>query len=286
MILVIGARSRLGAEAVRVLARSGQSVRVLARHAGAHLQLPGVETVVGDLADGDSLGRAMRGADRVLMATPPSPDTVAWTRHAVAAAMRAQVRLFVRCSMMGADPASPGVLMRGHGLSDVALAESGVPFVILRPNSCMQDCLAAILVSVDARGRFRASMGQVRVSMVDARDVAAAAHAVLAQPGHAGNAYVLTGPEALSYQDIADQLTKVLATRVTYVDSPPPASERAYAASGLDLWHSGALAEWDDHRRRSGRDGPASQVGDDLPRLIGRPACSLSQLIGETVVQP
>lgn len=63
--------------------------------------------------------------------------------------------------------------------------------------------------------------------MVDTRDVAAVAAAVLTEPGHAGAAYDVTGPEALSYGDVADKLTTTLGRPVSYPVTWPVPEDRA-----------------------------------------------------------
>jgi uncharacterized protein YbjT (DUF2867 family) len=86
---------------------------------------------------------------------------------------------------------------RWHGEIDRHLAESGLPHTLLLPSGFMQNFLASAQYVAD-HGILYGMTGETRVSYIDTRDVAAVAAQVLTSPGHQGEAYVLTGPEALS----------------------------------------------------------------------------------------
>ncbi len=117
--------------------------------------------------------------------------------------------------------------------------------------------------------------------MVDTRDVAGVAAAVLTEPGHAGAHYDITGPQALSYADVADRLTVAMGRRVTYVDAPDEAVLQALLGAGLSDWFANALVGLYQDYRRSGTDGYAAQVTGTVERLTGRRARSLDDLLGE-----
>src|SRR5215472_17792079 len=174
MILIIGAGSRTGRELVRLLRAAGTPVRLLTRSA------PGPDEVTGDLADPASLDQAMKGADAVFLLSSAAPAELDWHRNAIEAAARAGVGHLVRSSILGADPASPARFIRDHGQADELLRASGVPFTILRPNFYMHNVTELWPSSLDPQGNYYAPAAEARVSMVDARDVAAVAARVLA----------------------------------------------------------------------------------------------------------
>ena len=72
--------------------------------------------------------------------------------------------------------------------------------------------------------------------MIDIRDIAEAAHAVLTTEGHEGKTYVLTGPESISFHDVARALSGALGKEVSYVDVPPEAGKEAMMGMGLPEW--------------------------------------------------
>lgn len=282
MILVIGGRSKIGAALIPDLLDRGQQVRVLARAGESAAAGPdGAETVTGDLADEGSLVAAMTGTDQVFLLSSPHPDAVRWHRNAIDAARRTEVQLLVRSSILGADRNSPAEFISAHTDCDRYLAKSGLPYVIVRPNLFLQNIPESTIPSVDGSGTFYADAGQARISMVDTRDVGAVAAVVLTEPGHAGAGYEVTGPEALSYDDVAAKLTEAMGRRISYADVPDDAVRQALLGAGLTPWFAGALIGLYQDYRRSGIDGYAAQVTGTVAELTGRPARSLDDLLAE-----
>lgn len=282
MILVIGGRSKIGAALIEELLGRGQQVRALVRAREADGNFPaGVEIVTGDLADEGSLVTVMEGIEKVFVLSSPHPDAVSWHRHAIDAARRTQVQLLVRSSILGADRESPAEFISTHTTCDRYLEASGLPYVIVRPNLFLQNIPESTMPSIDAAGTFYANAGQARISMVDTRDVAAVAAVALTEPGHAGAGYDVTGPEALSYTDVAAQLTGAMGRQITYISAPDDAVRQALLGAGLNQWFANALVGLYQDYRRSGTDGYAAQVTATVERVAGRPARSLDDLLDE-----
>jgi len=282
LILVIGGRSKIGAALIADLLGRGQRVRALVRAGEPADSLPAaVEAASGDLADEGSLVMAMEGIEKVFLLSSPHPDAVGWHRNAINAARRTQVRLLVRSSILGADRQSPADFISAHAACDRYLEDSGLPYVIVRPNLFLQNIPESTIPSIDASGTFYADAGEARISMVDTRDVAAVASRALTEPGHAGAHYDVTGPEALSYADVAAKLTSAMGRRISYVAAPDDAVRKALLGAGLTEWFAGALVGLYQDYRRSGTDGYAAQVTETCQRLTGRPARSLDGLLGE-----
>jgi uncharacterized protein YbjT (DUF2867 family) len=282
VILVIGGRSKIGAALIDALAVRNEGVRALVRSSDRKDPFPeGVETVPGDLADRDSLRSAIAGADRVFLLCGPSENEVELNRNAIDVAKDAGVQLLVRSSILGSDPTSSATFVRDHGACDAYLRDSGVPHAIVQPNLFLQNVPENTIPSIDSDGNFYANAGNARISMVDTRDVAEIAAVLLTQPGHASDAYEVTGPEALSYQDIATALSKSTGRTITYIDAPDDAVRRNLLGFGLGKWLVGALVDLYQDYRRSGADGYAAQVTDTVERLTAHQARSLEQLLAE-----
>ena len=282
MILVIGGRSKVGAALIGELLGRGEQVRALVR-AGepAGHRATAAEVVTGDLADEGSLVTAMAGVEKVFLLSSPHPDAVGWHRNAIDAARRTQVQLLVRSSILGADRESPAEFISAHTTCDRYLEDSGLPYVIVRPNLFLQNIPESTIPTIDASGTFYADAGEARISMVDTRDVAAVAALALTEPGYAGAHFDVTGPEALSYTDVAAKLTSVLRRRISYVGASDDAVRQALLGAGLTTWFAGALVGLYQDYRRSGTGGYAAQVTETVQRLTGRPARSLDDLLGE-----
>jgi len=282
LILVIGGRSKIGSALIGELLSRGQQVRVLARSSEpAGSPAAALDAVTGELADEGSLVTAMEGIEKVFLLSSPHPDAIGWHRNAIDAARRTQVQLLVRSSIFGADRESQAEFISAHTTCDRYLAESGLPHVIVRPNLFLQNIPESTIPSIDASGTFYVDAGEARISMVDTRDVAAVAAVVLTEPGHTGAHYDVTGPEALSYTDVAARLTSAMGRHITYVDAPDDAVRQALLGVGLNEWFANALVSLYQDYRRSGTDGYAAQVTGTVERLTGRVARSLDDLLGE-----
>jgi uncharacterized protein YbjT (DUF2867 family) len=282
VILVIGGRSKIGSALVGELVDRGKQMRALVRSAEASAGVAGAaEIVTGDLADEGSLVKAMAGIEKVFLLSSPHPNAVTWHRNAIDAARRTDVELLVRSSILGADRESPAEFINAHTVSDRYLEDSGLPFVVVRPNLFLQNLPESTIPSIDASGAFYVDAGRARISMVDTRDVAAVAAVVLTESGHTGEHYDLTGPEALSYADIAAKLTTAMGRQITYVAAPDEAVGQALLGAGLSEWFTNALVGLYQDYRRSGTNGYAAQITDTVERLTGRPPRSLDDLFHE-----
>lgn len=281
MIVVTGGTSKIGSALLRLLSARGEPVRALARSEASAtlLRALGAEPVPGDLGRPASLRAAFSGADRLFLLSSPHPQDPAWHANAIAAAGHAGIGHVVRSSVLGADPASPARMARQHGQSDHLLVRSGLPHTILRPNYFIQNVPEVIVPGIDADGAFYGSAGDARLSMVDTRDIAAAAAAVLTSEGHEGMVHELTGPAALSYTDVGAALAARMGRPVRYVDVPAEAMRQALLGLGMDSWTVGAVVELFDSYRASGTDGWAATTTGTVQALTGRPPRALDDLV-------
>lgn len=281
MILVIGGRSKIGAALIGELLDREEQVRVLSRPGEPASMPAGVEIVTGDLSDEGSLVKAMQGAEKVFLLSSPHPDAVGWHRNAIDAARRSQVQLLVRSSILGADREPAAEFISAHSVCDRYLEASGLPHVVVRPNLFLQNVPESTIPSIDASGNFYVDAGEACISMVDTRDVAAVAGLALTEPGHAGAHYDVTGPEALSYTDVAAKLTSATGRRISYIAASDDAVRQALLGAGLTEWFADALVGLYQDYRRSGTGGYAAQVTGTFQRLTRRHGRSLDDLIGE-----
>ena len=284
MILVIGGHSKIGSALIDDLVARGEQVRAMVRSGESADSFPaGVETVLGDLADRASLDAAMEGADKLFLLCGPTQDEVEFNQNAIDAAAAAGLSLVVRSSILGADPNSPATFVRDHGISDAALRDSGLPHAIVRPNMFIENVPENYVASIDENGNFYANAGQARLSMVDTRDVAAVAAALLTESSHQEGVYDVTGPEALSYQDVAGKLSSRLGRQIAFVDVPDDAVRQTLLGFGMGEWMAGGLVDLFQEYKRSGTDGYAAAVTDTVQRVTGRAPWSLDMMLEERV---
>jgi uncharacterized protein YbjT (DUF2867 family) len=237
MIAVAGATGTTGSEVVAELLRRGADVRALTRDPKKATTIlgPEVQIVAADFERRDTLDVAFQGIEAVYLLAPDSPRMVRQERNLMEAAAAAGVRRIVKQSALGADPGSPIHFLRWHAESERRLQTSGLTATILQPNFYMQN-LFDFAPSIVADGCFHAPMKAGRLSMVDGRDVAAVAAAVLTEDGHAGATHVITGPKALSFAEAAEELSSALGTKVRYVDLPPEDARQGMLEGGMPRW--------------------------------------------------
>ncbi|HEY1250740.1 MAG TPA: SDR family oxidoreductase [Thermoanaerobaculia bacterium] len=236
MILVTGATGKVGQEVVRQLAAANVPVRALVRDPlrASHIRLPGVEIGLGDLAKPETLDAAMDGVERVFLLSSPDPDQVNLQSNVIDAARRMGVRHVVKASVAG-GPDSGTQIGRWHWTTETQLKESGLAFTILRPSFYMQQLLL-FAPTIAATGAFQLPMGAGAVAVVDTRDVAAVAVCALTQAGHESRIYDLTGPEALTFDEMADELSRATGKKIAYVHVPPDYARKHLLQLGLPRW--------------------------------------------------
>ena len=247
MIVVTGATGQAGSEVVRALAARGERVRAFVRDPGParHKLGANVELAVGDLADPRSVRAALDGAGTLFLSCADDPRRVGWETSAIDAAVAAGVRRVVKLSAVGAAPGSPVAFWDWHGRVEEHLRASGTGWVILRSSWYMSNLLAAA-AQVAAEGRLYAPAGQARVAMIDPRDVGAAAAEVLlrpglANPGHEGRTYLVTGPAAITFTEVAAGLSAAVGHRIEFTDIPGEAAEQAMIAGGMPAFVAGQI---------------------------------------------
>jgi uncharacterized protein YbjT (DUF2867 family) len=122
--------------------------------------------------------------------------------------------------------------------------------------------------SISIEGAFYVPMKEGRIGIVDARDVAAIAAAVLTEDDHLGSTYDITGPETLSFFEMAEILSAVRKRRVTYVDITPEKAREGMVHSGTPEWLIEAILELYELYSEGG----GETVTDIVERLTGQRA--------------
>jgi len=265
----------VGSETVKALA--GDDVRV---RAGVHSlikgdrfrDLPNVEMVHLDFYDANSLKAAFTGVTRVFLITPFTEDQVKIGKLLIDYAKEAGVKQIVRLSAIGAD-AEPGIqLGRWHREVEKYLEESGLPFVILRPSSFMQNFVHYNAASVRNEDKIYMPLGQGKVGYIDVRDIAEVARIVLTSPDHLNKIYELTGAAAITVNDVAHAITQATNRLIVYVDVPEEVAAAAMTQNHMPDWMVAAMMEL----HGIAKAGYAGNVTDTVEKITGLPARSIN----------
>jgi uncharacterized protein YbjT (DUF2867 family) len=273
MILVTGATGTTGRELVDELRRRAVPFRAMLRNPGKRDVLPpGVDVVEGDFASPETLRRALDGVDHAFLVAPSSERSAELEKSFIAAAKQAGVAHIVKLSIAGADRNSTCRFHRFHRDIEIELENSGVGWTNLRPNLFMQTTLSYKPTIVSQSAIF-APAGNSRISIVDVRDIAAVAAVALTEAGHEGRNYLITGPQALTYAEIAQHLSEALGKPVRYVDVPYSAAREAMLQMGLSPWRVEGLIELNDLYKR----GEAAEVSDSIRAMAKKEPTSFAQ---------
>ncbi|WP_421830391.1 SDR family oxidoreductase [Larkinella sp.] len=268
-ILITGATGTIGSELATQLSAKGIPFRALVRsleNAKTLAQLDGAELVVGDLNDPESLACALDGVERAFLLTNSSEQAETLQMNFVAVAQQTGVKHLVKLSQFAADLHSPVRFLRYHAAVEQKIRESGLSFTFLRPNLFMQ-ALLGFRDAIVNQGKFFATAGDAQISAVDIRDIAFVAAEALTRPGHEGKTYNLTGPEALTHQQMAAHFSDVLGRPVLYIDVPPAHLRQALLSVGFPEWQADGLIEDYAHYAR----GEASAVSSAIREVTGKP---------------
>lgn len=185
---------------------------------------------------------------------------------AIDAASAAGVARIVRPSTVGAEPGASVAFWDWHGRVDRHLRDSGVAAVILQSTFYMSNVFAGA-EQIAREGRLYGPAHRARIAMIDPRDVGAAAAAVLTGTGHDGQTYVLTGPEAITYAQVAADLSAVTGRQVEFVDVPDEGAQRGMIEAGLPEFVAEQLVKVFAMLRR----GVGARVTDIVESLTGNP---------------
>ncbi|WP_272005109.1 NAD(P)H-binding protein [Nannocystis radixulma] len=264
-ILVTGVSGNTGSLIAAGLAEKGIPFRAMVRseQVRARLVREGMDAVPGDFDRPETLGPALAGVERAYLVCTPDEHLERREAGFLAAARAAGVKKLVKLSAFAASATGRSAILRAHGRIEERLVASGMDHVIVRPHGFMQTFVLSNEALIRTAGAYILPAGRGRAPLVDLRDVARACiHAILGDE-HVGQAFDVTGPQALTFAEQAELLASALRRPVTYVAGSDSMLERAFAMFGVpELAREHAKAVF-----RMIRDGELADPSDGLARL-------------------
>jgi NAD(P)H dehydrogenase (quinone) len=168
-----------------------------------------------DFSDPTTLAAAYAGATRLLIiSTYVFGKSVELHKAAIAGAVAAGVKHLVYTSTPHADPSSANPLIADHGQTEVALAASGVSWTALR-NSFYAEILKDFIDLLLVERQFLIPEGSAKHSWISREDCARAAIGALIGKLTTTGPVDVTGPEALSFADLASRLFSLSNHQIT-----------------------------------------------------------------------
>ncbi len=267
MICVTGAGGTVGSEVIKQLESAKAPFRAayFSNEKAEAARARGIDAVIIDYNRPETLRAAFQGCDKLFLLGPNVLNQSELERNAVDAAKAAGVRHVVKQSVMGAAEESYS-LAKVHRPVERAIESSGLAWTFLRPNSFMQNAVTFMGPTIRAEGAFYSASDQAHISHVDVRDIAAVAVKALTGPSHEGKAYTLTGPEALTYDELASELSKALGRPISHINLSPSDLKTGMLAVGLPEVIADRMLDLE----RYFREGRASLVTNDIKQVTGR----------------
>src|SRR5260370_36843718 len=272
MILISGSPGNIVTPSAQELVEQGEQIRLIVRdpkkadQVVADLQSRGAEVVQGDFSDPGSLAHCFTGVESAFLLVPVALETTEWKGNFVRAAKQNAVGRVVNLSVSGASSNSPIGLFRWHWEAEQILESSGMAWTHLQPTDLARYNIRSILPTVQAQGAFYSTIGEGKVAMVDEEDVAEVAAKILTEDGHEGKKYVLTGPKALSYPDVADALASKLGKQLSDIDIDRAQAKHAMIGVGMPDW----VADFVNDLRELEKSGGGGSRTPDIQSLLGR----------------
>ena len=263
--LVIGATGNIGSRVTQRLVARGERPSVFVRSAKKAKVLFGdqVDIHAGDLeTPRSSLAAALAGIEGVFLVSD-GPDLDTRDRTVAFAAKSAGVRHVVKLSTLdvhtgvGTGP--------WHARGEAAVRESGVAFTFIQAAGFMSNALGWS-DAIREEGVLRSSTGKGKIAFIHPDDIGDVATAALTTRNHDGQSLVITGPEALSYGEMAAIIGGAIGKRVHLEELSDKqafagvvgwAGKGPYADALVDIW-------------RAVREGRLATVSDGVKQVIGR----------------
>jgi uncharacterized protein YbjT (DUF2867 family) len=284
-ILVTGASGNIGSEVVNLLLAVAPAVSIKAAvHSRQNVKKvkdgDRVKVIPIDYNESDTLRQALKDVDKLFLLTPDVPNAVHLASNAVTEAKKAGIRHIVKQSVMGADLEADVGTMRLHRQVEEIIEQSEIPFTFLRPNEFMQNFINFHSPSIKGNNAFYIPLEDAKVSLVDVRDIAAVAVKSLTDEDlHKNKTYLITGPEALSYHQVAEILSNRIGRKINYVNISDEEARAAMKEIGLSDWLINTVSELSDYFRK----GKASEISSAVEEVTGNKPISFSQFANDYV---
>jgi len=277
-ILIIGGTGTVGSRLVRQLAAAGVKPRALVRtrekgEAIASLATP----VLGDLMVPETLTEAFRGADRVFILAPPTPELETLERNAFEAAVGAGAKRIVFLSNYGAKEGDNDWHFHIHGLHERRLASLGLDWTVLRPTRFM-NYVPFVWPSVLNQGLLLEGGGTGPMTFIDPDDIAAVALKALMEDGHEGRSYELTSEETYTAAQLAGLLSRVLGRDIRIFEGDVETLREALIASGAPGEYAPIMAVYHE-KVTAGFYKPT----DTAAKVLGRPPRAYAEWLEENL---
>jgi len=278
MILITGATGKTGSATAKSLGEKGETFRALIRNEEKKegLESLGGEVVIGSIENTEVVNQSMQGVKTVLVLLPNSESQLALEKQLVDSAKQAGVERIVKMSSIEATPDATSPIPKLHLESEEYIKQSGLAWTMIKPNFYMQNLLASA-GTIKEKGKIFLPMGEGKTGMIDTTDVGKVLAKVLSEDGHESMNHEITGPEILSFYEVAEIFSQALGKQVDYVDVPMDAYKETLGQFLTNQWHLDAVIDLFNGIAEGG----IEDKTDTFNELMGETPKSLSQFLAE-----
>ena len=278
MILLTGATGKTGSATAKALNEKGITFRALIRNEEKRgdIESLGGEVVIGSIENKEAVDQSMVDVETALILLPNSENQLSLEKQLVDSAKQAGAKRVVKMSSIEATPDATSPIPKLHLESEEYIKQSGLNWTMIKPNFYMQNLLASAGTIKD-QGKIFLPMGEGKTGMIDTTDVGKALAKVLSEDGHESMNHEITGPEILSFNEVAEIFSKGLDKQVDYVDVPLAAYKETLGQFLTNQWHLDAVIDL----FKGIADGGIEEKTDTYSELMGESPKSLSEFISE-----
>ena len=266
-LLVTGASGKLGQLVIQDLI--GKDVKIIAttRKAASLSALTekGVDVREADFNAPESLVKAFTGADRLLLiSTDAIGARIEQHKNAIDAAVKAGVKHIIYTSWPNPDQ-SLAAVATDHNETEKLIKASGLSYTILR-NFLYTDNLLQSTAAAKGMGSFFGTAADGKAAFVTRQDCAHAAAGALLSDDVSNQALDITGPEAITYTELASIVSEVIGQKLPYQDLSASDFKAGLEKSGLPAQWADVYVSFDLAQRA----GEMSKVSGAVEKLSGR----------------
>ncbi|WP_415883797.1 SDR family oxidoreductase [Neptuniibacter sp. QD34_54] len=243
MILVTGATGNVGSHVVDMLIKESIPVRVTTRDENniPDEWIGNVDVFVTDFNNPNDINSAFDSVEGLILITPANEEMEIQQKNIVESAKVNGVKRIIKLSGLGAGPDAEIRLPKAHYKIEEFIKASGIDYIFVRPNLFMQTLMGSYESIVQNRAIY-APAGTGKISFIDAQDIAAVIVSALCT-NEFNRSIDITGPDAVSYTEIASKLSNATGSSVEFVDVTESTAKESMLASGLSDWLSEAFLE-------------------------------------------